>query len=47
MEYRATHYSKEDYSQAMQISISDDPFILMNEDGYEWEDNPSYWEALA
>jgi hypothetical protein len=42
--YRHTHVSKEDGSPAMLVSAS--RFVLMNESGDKWFDDPEYWEEL-
>lgn len=43
-QYRHTHESTEDGSPAMLV----DPgrFILMNENGDQWYDDPEYWEEI-
>jgi hypothetical protein len=43
--YRDTHVSKGDGSPAM--LVSEDPFVLINEDGYTWLADPGDWEAIA
>ena len=44
-EYKHTHASKRDGSPAM--LVSKDPFRLVNEDGYEWTDDPDAWEEIG
>lgn len=44
MIYEHTHASKLDGSTAMLVEY--DPFVLMNENGDTWEDNPDDWEDL-
>lgn len=42
--YRHTHHSRIDGSPAMMVSS--EPFTLMNEDGYEWQDDPADWAPI-
>lgn len=48
MNYRATHVSVHDGSDAMEISRDESAgtITLVNEDGYEWTDPLADWEAL-
>lgn len=43
-DYKHTHVSTEDGSPAMLIHTGQ--FVLMNEDGYTWRDDPKYWEEI-
>lgn len=43
--YRHTHAHVEDQSPAMLIHTGG--FILMNEDGFTWRDDPEYWEEIG
>lgn len=44
IKYRHTHTSTEDGSPAMLIRSRE--FILMNEDGFTWRDDPEYWDEI-
>jgi hypothetical protein len=44
MQYRHTHYSRNDGSPAMLVAtLSAHELILENEDGYRWIGHPSNW----
>ena len=42
--YKETHQSKRDGSPAM--LVTQDPFVLINEDGYWWQDDATKWAAI-
>lgn len=41
--YEHTHYSRKDASPAMMVS--EEPFVLINEDGFAWADDPADWST--
>lgn len=42
--YVATHVHVEDQSTAMMVCSA--PFVLVNEDGFAWDDDPDQWVKI-